>query len=65
MKTPRCTSTARVSPRARGYNQTYAFLAPDAPARALLRPGVNLLAVHVRNTRGARYFDAGIVEVIE
>jgi hypothetical protein len=46
-----------------GFNQSYALLPLSAAARALLRPGVNLLAVHVRNTRGGQYFDAGIVDV--
>jgi beta-galactosidase len=48
-----------------GYNQAHAIVPLDAVAQALLHPGDNLLAAHVRNTRGGQYFDAGIVEVVK
>jgi len=51
--------------RLEGSNQTYTLHSlPDA-VRRLLRPGPNTLAVHVKNTRGAQYVDAGLVEVLE
>jgi len=48
-----------------GYTTGY-VLVPVAPAgRAALRDGENLLAVHVRQTRGGQYVDVGLVEVRE
>jgi hypothetical protein len=43
----------------------YACLPLDATAAAAIRPGTNTLAVHVKQTRGGQFADAGIVDVIE
>ncbi len=43
----------------------YAYLPLDASGTAALRQGTNTLAVHVKQTRGGQFIDAGIVEVIE
>ncbi|MBI5835252.1 MAG: 1,4-beta-xylanase [Armatimonadetes bacterium] len=43
-----------------GYNATYDRFDIAPAARAALRPGRNLLAVHCRQTRGGQYVDVGI-----
>lgn len=44
----------------------YSYVPLDATAAALLRSGShNTLAIHVKQTRGGQFIDAGIVEVIE
>ncbi len=44
----------------------YSYVPLDAAAAALLRSGSrNTLAIHVKQTRGGQFIDAGIVEVIE
>lgn len=48
-----------------GYATGYRLVPMDPDAVALLRPGVNLLAAHVRQTTGGQYFDAGLVEWVE
>ncbi len=48
-----------------GYTGGYHFFPLDAQAAAALRTGTNTLAVHVHQTRGGQFIDAGLVEVIE
>lgn len=48
-----------------GYNQTYTLVPLDDVSKQRLRPGTNVLAIHVHNARGAQYFDMGIVEVVD
>lgn len=43
-----------------GYTGQYQTVALDAKAIELLRPGQNLLAIHVRQTRGGQGIDAGL-----
>ncbi|HEY3934118.1 MAG TPA: glycoside hydrolase family 2 TIM barrel-domain containing protein [Gemmatimonadales bacterium] len=47
-----------------GYTSSYVRIALDDHARALLRQGDNVLAVHVHQTRGGQYIDLGLDEVI-
>ena len=48
-----------------GYSSGYVRIPFDDAARAALRSGRNVLAVHVHQTRGGQYIDVGIDEVIE
>jgi Glycosyl hydrolases family 2, sugar binding domain/Glycosyl hydrolases family 2, TIM barrel domain/Glycosyl hydrolases family 2 len=48
-----------------GYTTGYVRLPLDARARAALQPGRNVLAMHVHQTTGGQYADAGIDAVIE
>lgn len=50
--------------RVTGYSKSYEVLPMKADARAALRPGKNLLAVHCKHTTGGQYVDVGIVEWI-
>jgi Glycosyl hydrolases family 2, sugar binding domain/Glycosyl hydrolases family 2/Glycosyl hydrolases family 2, TIM barrel domain len=43
----------------------YSYVSLDSAAKALLKPGSNALAMHVKQVRGGQFADAGIVEVIE
>ncbi len=43
----------------------YAYVPLDANAVAALRQGTNTLAVHVKQTKGGQFIDAGIIDVIE
>ncbi len=52
---------ARVSDFVTGYDT----VAMSPAARASLKPGRNILAVHCRQTRGGQYIDVGIVDVAE
>ena len=47
-----------------GYNTAYDDLPLDAKARALLRPGRNVLAIHVHQTAGGQGLDAGFVRLV-
>ncbi|MDE3151718.1 MAG: hypothetical protein KGL93_05675 [Gemmatimonadota bacterium] len=48
-----------------GYTSGYVLIPFDSAARAALRTGRNVLAVHVHQTKGGQYADVGIDEVIE
>ncbi len=48
-----------------GYTTSYAPVPLDTKARLALKPGLNCLAVHCRQTTGGQYIDAGIVSVTE
>ncbi len=48
-----------------GYTGGYRHIIFDAAARAALKPGRNVLAVHVHQTRGGQYIDVGIDEVLD
>ena len=51
--------------RVTGYTTDYESI-PIAPAaRATLKPGKNILAIHCRQTGGGQYIDAGLVEIRE
>jgi hypothetical protein len=51
--------------RLAGYSSGYVRIPFDSAARAALRAGRNVLAVHVHQTKGGQYADVGIDEVIE
>lgn len=48
-----------------GYTTGYGTVALREEARAALREGTNVLAVHCHQTGGGQYIDVGIVELIE
>jgi hypothetical protein len=48
-----------------GYSSRYHTLRLDEAARAALKPGKNLLAVHCHQTTGGQYIDVGLVEIVE
>jgi hypothetical protein len=50
--------------RPRGFTADYVTIPISATARAKLRPGKNIVAVHCHQTAGGQYIDVGIVEVV-
>jgi hypothetical protein len=48
-----------------GYSTGYNLIPLDSVASSMLRAGANTISVHVQQTRGGQYIDAGIVEWIE
>lgn len=48
-----------------GFTPDYEDLAISAEARAALKPGENLMAIHCHQTGGGQYVDAGFVSVVE
>jgi hypothetical protein len=50
--------------RVRGYTTDYVEV-PIAPeARATLKPGKNVIAIHCKQTGGGQYIDAGVVDLV-
>jgi hypothetical protein len=49
--------------RLHGFVTEYADVEISPSARAALRPGVNTLAVHCRQTTGGQYIDVGLVRI--
>lgn len=47
------------------FVKSYQLALLDEDACKLLRVGRNTIAVHCRQTTGAQYIDAGIIEVVE
>ena len=47
-----------------GYTSGYQRIPLEARARAALRPGTNIIAIHVHQTTGGQYIDLGLDEVI-
>jgi hypothetical protein len=47
-----------------GYTTTYEEITLTTAARAALRPGPNVLAVHCRQTTGGQYIDVGFVRLV-
>jgi hypothetical protein len=46
-----------------GANSSYAYVPVSAEARAALKPGPVVIAVHAHQTRGGQFIDVGIVDV--
>ena len=49
---------------ATGFTTDYEAFTLTAPAKALLKPGTHVLAVHCRQTSGGQYIDVGLVELV-
>ena len=50
--------------RVRGYTTDYVELPVAPEARATLKPGKNVIAIHCKQTGGGQYIDAGIVDLV-
>ena len=48
-----------------GANSSYAYVPLSAEARAALRPGPVVVAVHAHQTRGGQFIDVGLADVTE
>jgi hypothetical protein len=48
-----------------GANNGFQFVALNDAARAALRAGTNVIAVHAHQVRGGQFIDAGLVDVID
>jgi len=46
-----------------GWTTSYAALPLTAAAKAALKPGKNLIAIHCHQVRGGQYVDLGLVQV--
>ena len=51
--------------RLTGYTTDYETIPIAAEARAVLKPGKNIMAIHCHQTKGGQYIDAGVVEIRE
>ena len=51
--------------RVTGFTTDYETIPISAEARASLKPGRNLIAIHCHQTGGGQYIDAGLVEIRE
>jgi hypothetical protein len=51
--------------RLREFTSDYIEQRISDKARAALKPGKNLIAVHVNQTRGGQFFDMGFVRLVE
>ncbi len=51
--------------RVAGFTAGYEEMPISAPARAALKPGANVIAIHCRQTGGGQYIDAGLVRIVE
>jgi Domain of unknown function (DUF4965)/Domain of unknown function (DUF5127)/Domain of unknown function (DUF1793)/Domain of unknown function (DUF4964) len=49
--------------RVTGYTTDYETIPISAGARASLKPGRNIIAIHCHQTGGGQYIDAGLVEI--
>ncbi len=50
---------------ATGFTTQYEPLPINGDARAALKPGENVIAIHCHQTGGGQYIDAGLVQVVE
>ena len=48
-----------------GFTSDYTTMPINDAGRAALKVGKNTIAIHVKQTRGGQYIDAGIVELTE
>ena len=48
-----------------GANSSYAYVPLSAEARAALRPGRVVIAVHAHQTRGGQFIDVGLADVTD
>ena len=53
------------SARLRGFSSDYKEQKVRSQGKTPLRPGKNLIAVHVNQTTGGQYFDLGFVKLVE